>query len=182
MSDFLTPFSPIEGVLVAHLRAFGDTRGRFSETFRSEWFPQVSWERLQCNRSDSVAGVLRGLHYHFEQVDYWTVPFGKVRVGLVDLRPHSPTYRSAATLDVDAEDRLGVFIPIGVAHGFYALSDCTLMYTVNNYYNGGRDEFGVAWDDPALGLDWGISTPPLLSPRDQANPRLADIPSQQLPR
>ena len=56
------------------------------ETFRVEWFPQVNWDRMQSNRSDSKAGVLRGLHYHFKQIDYWYATRGNIRVGLVDLR------------------------------------------------------------------------------------------------
>jgi dTDP-4-dehydrorhamnose 3,5-epimerase len=67
-----------------------------------------------------------------------------------------------------------------VAHGFYALTDITLTYLVNNYYDG-TDELGVAWDEPAFGLDWGVSEP-MLSARDLQNPRLADIPRARLPR
>ena len=91
------PTSPIQesaqiaGLYTVHIPVFADERGRFMETFRVEWFPQVSWARLQTNRSDSVTGVLRGLHYHHHQVDYWYVPRGSVRVGLADLRPSSPT-------------------------------------------------------------------------------------------
>ena len=59
----------------------------------------------------------------------------------------------------------GVFIPPGVAHGFAALTDMTITYLVDSYYNP-ADELGVAWDDPAIGADWGI-TDPILSERDQ---------------
>ena len=75
----------IAGLKIARLTAFGDERGRFLETFRKDWFPERSWEIVQTNRSDSRAGVLRGLHYHFQQVDYWYVPRGRIRVGLADL-------------------------------------------------------------------------------------------------
>jgi dTDP-4-dehydrorhamnose 3,5-epimerase len=170
----------IDGVLLVHLRAHADERGRFMETFRLEWFPQVSWARLQSNRSDSRAGVLRGLHYHFHQADYWVVPAGRIRAGLADLRPSSPTYRQALTVDMGEEHLVGLFIPPGVAHGFYALTDCTLFYTVNNYYDG-SDEYGVAWDDPQLAVPWGVSGAPLLSPRDAANSPLAAIPPERLP-
>jgi dTDP-4-dehydrorhamnose 3,5-epimerase len=179
MTDLLQP-TAIQGVFVANLRAFGDERGRFMETFRIEWFPQVSWQRLQTNRSDSKAGVLRGLHYHFHQVDYWFVPSGKIRAGLVDLRPSSPSYLTAQTVDMGEENNVGLFIPVGVAHGFYALTDCTLCYVVNNYYDG-ADEFGVAWNDPRIGLVWGTDAP-LLSPRDQKNPYLRDIPAENMPK
>lgn len=172
----------IEGVYTVPIRVFEDERGRFMETFRRSWFPWVDWERLQANRSDSKPGVLRGLHYHHQQVDYWYVPKGQVRAAMVDLRPSSPTYRAKYVLDIGEENNLGVFIPVGVAHGFLALTDATLMYMVNNYYDGGKDELGVAWNDPDINLDWGLTFPPLLSPRDQRNPFLRDIPKDQLPR
>lgn len=172
----------IAGVVVAYLRPFADERGRFTETFRKEWFPQRRWDVFQTNRSDSKAGVLRGLHYHHYQVDYWHVLQGQIRVGMVDLRPGSATYMATQTLEMSAENNLGLFIPIGVAHGFLALSDATLTYIVDNYYNGGTDEFGVAWNDPEIGLDWGITAPPILSPRDARNSLLKDIPPEKLPR
>ena len=174
------PFAAIHGVMTVPLQPFGDERGRFMETFRKEWFPGVNWERLQSNRSDSSAGVLRGLHYHFKQIDYWLALRGRIRVGLVDLRRSSPTYLNAASLDMGEDNPFGLFIPEGVAHGFAALTDCTLMYIVNNYYDGGADEFGIAWNDPAANIDWGIAKP-ALSQRDQANPLIADIPPAAQP-
>lgn len=170
----------IKDVYIATLKPFTDERGRFMETFRKEWFPQRSWDIIQTNRSDSKAGVLRGLHYHFQQVDYWYVIAGKIRAGLYDLRPASPTYGAAQTIEMGEENQVGVFIPVGVAHGFVALTDVTLIYVVDNYYNG-NDEFGISWNDPALGLAWGVGSP-IVSARDAANPRLADIPPGKLPK
>jgi dTDP-4-dehydrorhamnose 3,5-epimerase len=163
------------------LRAFADERGRFIETFRLEWFPHVSWSRLQTNRSDSKAGVLRGLHYHHHQVDYWYVPNGIIRVGLADLRPSSATYRATDVLEIGDDNQIGVFIPTGVAHGFYAVTDATLTYLVNQYYDGGRDENGVLWNDPDVGVPWGVESV-LLSPRDQQNALLKDIPAENRPK
>jgi dTDP-4-dehydrorhamnose 3,5-epimerase len=171
----------IAGVQIVRLRGFADERGRFMETFRTEWFPQRSWAVIQCNRSDSKPGVLRGLHYHHHQVDYWYVPQGRLRAALVDIRPSSPTYLATQILEMGAENEIGLFIPVGVAHGFVALTDVTLTYTVDNYYNGGRDENGVAWNDPVFELDWGVETP-LVSERDRQNPLLKDIPPDNLPR
>jgi dTDP-4-dehydrorhamnose 3,5-epimerase len=170
----------IKGVQLVTLKPFGDERGRFVETFRKEWFPQRSWEIVQTNRSDSMAGVLRGLHYHFQQVDYWYVVNGRIRVGLCDLRSISPTYRASQTIEMGGENQLGLFIPTGVAHGFVALTDATLIYLVDNYYDG-ADEYGVAWNDPEIGLSWGVESP-LLSARDAANPRLNEIPPSKLPQ
>lgn len=178
--SLLQPHETIPDVWIAPITAFGDARGAFMETFRREWFPWVNWDRMQGNCSISEAGVLRGLHYHHHQIDYWFVTRGVIRVGLVDLRPSSPAYRRGVTLDMGDINRIGLFVPSGVAHGFFALTDVTLTYLVNNYYDG-SDELGVAWDDPALGIAWDAAAP-ILSPRDLKNPRLADIPAERLPR
>ena len=170
----------IPGVLHVELRPFADERGRFTETFRKEWFPQRAWRNVQSNRSDSRPGVLRGLHYHFNQVDYWYVVAGRIRVGLADLRRSSPAFRQTTTVDLDAADNRGLYIPTGVAHGFLALSDVTLFYTVDNYYDG-ADEFGLAWDDPDVVVKWQLPAAPILSGRDAANPRFSAIPSAALP-
>ncbi len=170
----------IDGVYQAKLKAFGDDRGRFMETFRKEWFPQRSWNILQTNRSDSVGPVVRGLHYHFKQVDYWYVVSGMIRAALVDIRPDSPTFRHVETVDIGDANLMGLFIPVGVAHGFATLTyRVTLTYIVDNYYDS-QDEFGIAWDDPALKIDWGVENPSI-SPRDLQNPRLEEIPLDRLP-
>jgi dTDP-4-dehydrorhamnose 3,5-epimerase len=169
----------IHGVYIVELAAFEDERGRFSETFRKAWFPQRHWRRLQANRSESHAGVLRGLHYHFHQVDYWCVMHGQIRAGLVDIRPDSPTFRATEIVPMGGPDQVGLFIPVGVAHGFAALTPVVLAYVVDNYYDS-SDEYGVAWNDPALALDWRLDAPSL-SARDKANPRLEDIARELLP-
>ncbi len=171
--------SEISGAYLVELKAFSDSRGQFSEVFRKEWFPQRDWSRVQGNRSDSIAGVLRGLHYHHSQVDYWLVVRGSIRAGLVDLRRDSVTSGNAVTIDIDENDNRGLFIPTGVAHGFLSLSAVTLFYVVDNYYDG-RDEFGVAWNDPDIGLKWGINDP-IVSTRDRSAPRIRDIPKNDLP-
>jgi dTDP-4-dehydrorhamnose 3,5-epimerase len=164
----------IKGVQIVSLRAFEDERGRFIETFRKEWFPSRKWENVQSNRSDSRQNVLRGLHYHRQQVDYWYVPAGMIRAGLVDLRPNSSTYMATQTVEMGDENQVGLFIPVGVAHGFLALTNCTLMYIVDNYYDS-TDEYGLLWNDSQVNLNWGIDNP-ILSERDLSNPRLENIP------
>ncbi len=177
----LNESAQIQGVALVDLQAFGDQRGRFAETFRREWFPQRSWERMQVNRSESQAGVLRGLHYHHHQVDYWHCVSGQIRVGLWDLRASSPTRGASQLVELGQDQLQGLYIPCGVAHGFAALTPVVLFYVVDNYYDG-ADELGVAWNDPQSRLDWKLSTPPLLSARDQRNPLFKDIPPDQLPR
>jgi dTDP-4-dehydrorhamnose 3,5-epimerase len=166
--------SLINGVYLVHLTSHTDQRGQFTEIFRKEWFPQRSWKKLQSNRSVSEAGVLRGLHYHHQQVDYWHVLEGTLRAGLVDLRQSSSTQGNAHIIQIKDSDDLGLYIPPGVAHGFFGLTRVTLLYFVDNYYDG-SDEYGVAWDDPEIGLEWGIESPNL-SYRDRRNPQYAAIP------
>jgi len=170
----------IDGLMHVQLERYRDRRGQFSEIFRKEWFPDQKWAAVQSNHSVSRAGVLRGLHYHHLQVDYWYVMEGSIRAGLVDLRTSSPTYLEAITLDLDHEKGIGIFIPTGVAHGFFAVEDSAILYFVDKYYNG-RDEFGVMWNDTDINLDWGVSDP-FLSERDRINPRLRDIPESDRPQ
>ena len=170
----------IHGVKFAELQTFSDERGRFMETFRTEWFPERSFDIVQTNRSDSIAGVLRGLHYHFKQIDYWYVPKGMIRVGMADLRRGSPTFGNSQVLEIGDENQTGIFIPTGIAHGFLALTDVTLTYLVDNIFDGG-DELGVAWNDPQLAVPWGVSHP-ILSRRDMENSHLADIADEKIPR
>jgi dTDP-4-dehydrorhamnose 3,5-epimerase len=163
----LQPSDVIDGVVVVVPERHGDERGVFVETYRRSWFPQGR-EMVQGNRADRQAGSLVGLHYHLHQADYWYVPAGRARVVLHDLRLGSPTDGATLNIDLDGEDHRGVFIPPGVAHGFACLTDVTITYLVDGYYNP-ADELGVAWDDPAVGADWGV-TDPVLSVRDRANP------------
>jgi len=164
----ITEMTQIAGVKIVDLRPLGDDRGRFMETFRTEWFPERAWSQIQSNRSDSIAGVLRGLHYHFHQVDYWYVLQGRIRIGLADLRRSSPTYGASLALDVDGALPQGLFIPTGVAHGYLALTSATIIYVVDQFYNG-SDEMGVAWNDPELAVHWDWPEP-ILSERDEKNP------------
>ena len=177
----ITESQLISGVYIAELQAFGDERGRFMETFRKEWFPQRSWDIFQTNRSDSAKGVLRGLHYHHNQVDYWYVIKGTIRVGLADIRPNSPTHMQTQTIEMGEDNNIGLFIPCGVAHGFVTLTEATHTYIVDSYYNDGTDENGVAWNDPELNVAWNVENP-IVSGRDAANPFLRDIAPENLPK
>ena len=183
-----TPYHPdvlvsdLPGVCRRDLRVFGDERGSFREVWR------VSWERdgcppaghppfVQANISHSDANVLRGLHFHRRQDDYWVLVSGRARVQLVDLRD-----ATAATLDAghrppsmtfEMEPDGAVFIPRGIAHGFYALERLTLAYLVTSEYDG-TDELGFAWNDPAVAIEWA-DEPPVLSQRDRSNPPLREL-------
>ena len=168
----------IDGVTVIPLKSFGDDRGYFFESYRRGWIPGGR-EMVQGNCSFSKKGVLRGLHYHRKQADLWTVPSGMVRAGLYDFRAGSPTFGLAQTLEIGVRNPMGLYIPKGVAHGFYALEDSFMTYLVDEYYDN-SDELGILWNDPALGVAWGARDP-ILSKRDQDNPPLASIPADRRP-
>jgi dTDP-4-dehydrorhamnose 3,5-epimerase len=165
-------------VYVVEPDAHGDDRGRFVETYRRSWFPHGR-EMVQANRSDKQARTVVGLHYHLHQADYWYVPRGRALVVLHDLRDGSPTERATLALEIGEHDDRGVFIPPGVAHGFAALTDMTITYLVDQYYNP-ADELGVAWDDPEIGAAWRVPDP-ILSNRDRTNPARAEIAPSRRP-
>ena len=174
----VTESDVIAGVVVVEPDSHGDERGRFVESYRRSWFPHGR-EMVQANRSDKQAGSLVGLHYHLHQADYWYVPKGRARVVLHDLRQGSPTEGATLCLEIGDRAEIGVFIPPGVAHGFGALTDLTITYLVDQYYNP-DDENGVAWDDPAIAADWGVSDP-ILSERDKKNPLRSELPADRRP-
>ncbi len=163
----------IDGVMVLELTRHADDRGSFTEIYRKEWIPEVR-EMVQGNLSFSRPGVLRGLHYHRRQADYWILLEGDAFVGLYDLRVGSHTRGTAAGISLGAQagDR-ALFIPPGVAHGFLAVTEVRLLYLVDATYDG-ADEFGIAWNDPDVGIAWPVADP-LLSERDRGNPSLAAV-------
>jgi dTDP-4-dehydrorhamnose 3,5-epimerase len=163
--------SMIDGVVVRALTRHGDDRGGFTETYRQEWFDGPAM--LQGNRSDSAAGTIRGLHFHRKQADYWLCLRGRILVCMHDLRKSSTPFGVTQGLVLDDRTNAGVYIPPGVIHGFGALEDSTLTYLVDNYYDG-ADEFGVRYDDPAVGFDWPIDNP-ILSERDISCPTISEL-------
>ncbi len=167
------PITDISGVREVALEAHADARGSMTELYRQEWLADWARPAVQSNLSRSRAGVLRGLHFHQRQSDYWCLLEGSAFVALADLRAGSGTFREVRTTELDADAlSLGISIPPGVAHGFCALTDVSLLYQVDAYFTG-EDEQGVAWDDPELAIAWPIVRP-ILSERDRANPSLAD--------
>jgi dTDP-4-dehydrorhamnose 3,5-epimerase len=172
---YVEELKEITGVYVVRLEEHPDERGRFVETWRRRWIPQSN-EMVQSNRSDSRAGVLRGLHYHLFQADYWHLVSGRATAGLFDFRSSSATYRATATIELDG---IGLYIPPGVAHGFYAHSDCTLSYLVDQEFDG-SDEFGIRWDDADAGILWPEGEK-ILSDRDRSNLLIGQIPPENRP-
>src|SRR5947199_2816230 len=129
----------IAGVYVVEPEIHGDQRGLFIETYRRQWFP-YGREMVQANRANRQEGALVGLHYHLHQADYWYVPFGTAKVVLHDLRVGSATDGTTEVFDLGEPEQgdnthAGVLIPPGVAHGFASLTDMTITYLVDGYYN-----------------------------------------------
>ena len=190
MTDLERAPSILPGVRFGAIARHGDVRGSFRELWRASTFPRLDPAEagappgadprfVQANLSTSAAGVLRGLHIHRRQLDYWTVSSGRAFVALVDVRPVVAGHGRALveTRELAADD--WVVIPTGVAHGFLALEPLELLYLVTNEYDG-SDELGFAWDDPAVDVPWPpvSGTPdgrPILSERDQSNPSLAEL-------
>ncbi|MFA5786348.1 MAG: dTDP-4-dehydrorhamnose 3,5-epimerase [Actinomycetota bacterium] len=169
----------IQGVYLVHLEAKADDRGRFLETYRAEWI-LGSPPMVQANRSDSLRGVLRGLHFHRKQADYWYVPSGRALVALYDVRRSSSTSGSRLGIEIGDGDEVAIYIPPGVAHGFLALTDVTMTYLVDSYFDG-SDEFGVRYNDPDIAFPWPIKGEPILSERDGAAGLLRDLPDEARP-
>jgi dTDP-4-dehydrorhamnose 3,5-epimerase len=183
--------SGLPGVRLGRIVRHADNRGSFRELWRDSAFPTLTPDEtgaplgtqprfVQANLSTSAAGVLRGLHYHRRQLDYWTVVSGRALVALVDVRPVAA--RTGARAPVETHELTAdewVVIPAGVAHGFLALEALDLLYLVTNEFDN-SDELGFAWDDPEVGVPWPHvdATPdglPILSDRDRSNPSLAEL-------
>ncbi len=149
-----------------------DDRGFFSESFRAEWFPHLAF--VQDNHSHSVhPRTLRGLHFQvppFAQAKLIRVARGRVRDVAVDLRRGSPTFLHSVSMELSAEGGEQAFVPGAFAHGFVTLEpDTVVLYKVTNYYSHAHER-GIAWDDPTLGIDWGLEGEPFLSDRDRRHP------------
>ena len=151
----MTESDKIAGVWIVEPTIHGDQRGLFIETYRREWFPEragdgpgqprptasrVRWSGCTTTCTRPTTGTCRS-----------------ARPGsccTTCARAARPTARRS-TLDLSGDNHMGVFIPPGVAHGFAALTDMVITYLVDGYYNP-ADELGVAWNDPAIGADWGV--------------------------
>ena len=168
--------SAIPGVSFGAIERHVDPRGSFRELWRAGDGPPF----VQANLSSSATGVLRGLHLHRHQVDYWVVASGRAFLALVDVRPMLDGAARApvvATRELYRDD--WVVIPEGVAHGFLALEPLDLFYLVTNRYDG-TDELGFAWNDAVAAVPWPLSSGsgaggPIVSERDAANPTLVDL-------
>jgi dTDP-4-dehydrorhamnose 3,5-epimerase len=168
----------IPEVLIIEPKVHGDERGFFLEAFQAERYAAAGLTRpfVQDNLSRSAHGVLRGLHLQNlrPQGKLVTVLRGKVLDVAVDVRLGSPTFgRHVAALLTD-ENRRQLWVPRGFAHGFLVLSESAdFFYKCDDFYNP-ESETVIAWNDPDIGIKWGIDAPSL-STRDAAGVRFHAI-------
>ncbi|MBO0932501.1 dTDP-4-dehydrorhamnose 3,5-epimerase [Fibrella aquatilis] len=163
----------IDGLIELTPRIFHDERGHFFESYNKTLFTSLGlpMDFVQDNQSFSTKGVLRGLHFQsepFAQGKLVRVITGKVLDVVVDIRPDSATFGQHETFVLDATLANMVWVPEGFAHGFVALEDSIFSYKCTNIYNK-TAEGGLLWNDPDLGIDWGI-TNPNVSEKDQILP------------
>jgi dTDP-4-dehydrorhamnose 3,5-epimerase len=168
----------LPGVLVIEPEILGDARGFFMETFQATRYTEagIPGPFVQDNLSRSAYGVLRGLHLQNPgpQGKLVTVLKGRVRDVAVDVRRGSPSFGKHVSVELSDENRRQFWVPRGFAHGFVVLSETAdFFYKCDALYSP-ADEMVVRWNDPALGIDWGVAAPSL-SARDAAGRPLADI-------
>ena len=177
MPEFRVEETPLAGLLVVRPAVYPDERGFFLEPYRVERYAPLGIDvQAQDNHSRSGYGVLRGLHFQTRPGQAKLMRCGRGRIWdvAVDVRLDSPTYGEWFGIELDDVDHAQLYVPVGFAHGFCVLSDeADVMYKVSNPYDGAT-ESGIAWDDPALAIDWKVDAP-VVSARDTDATRLADF-------
>ena len=174
----------IQDVKLVTPARFGDDRGFFSETYNAQRFKDAGIEAdfIQDNHSLSAQrGTVRGLHFQappFAQSKLVRVLRGTILDVAVDVRKGSPTYGKWVSAELSAENGVQIFVPRGFLHGFVTLEpDTEIAYKVDNYYSKECDG-AVLWNDPALGIDWGIpANEAVLSDKDAAAQSFAEFDS-----
>ena len=168
----------LDGLVLVEPEVHGDDRGFLVETFREELWRELGIEMnaAQENQSRSARNILRGLHFQTSpgQAKLVRCLRGRIWDVAVDLRRSSPTRGHWEAHELDDERHRQLLVPVGFAHGFCVLSDLAdVAYKLSSVYDPAT-EAGIAWNDPAVGVEWPISDP-VLSERDRTAPRLAEI-------
>lgn len=167
----------LKGVYIVEPQVFGDDRGWFMETYSAIKTPEIVCDFVQDNQSYSKEkGILRGIHFQngdHAQAKLVRVIRGSVLDVAIDLRKGSPTYKQWVAVELSSENKKQLFIPRGFGHGFVTLSnDVEFVYKTDNYYNHESDR-SIRFDDPEIGVEWGIENP-ILSEKDKKAPFLKD--------
>lgn len=169
----------LDGVYIVEPKVFGDHRGFFMESWSRRTFEDAGlfYDFVQDNHSSSTAkGTLRGIHFQRgekAQAKLVRCTRGAVLDVAVDLRPDSSTYKKWTAVELSEGNKRQLLIPRGFGHGFVTLTDdVEFLYKADNYYAPEADG-GILWNDPDIGVDWGV-TNPILSDKDTRNPLLKD--------
>jgi dTDP-4-dehydrorhamnose 3,5-epimerase len=181
-------FRPLEtsllGVFELRPKMFRDARGFLIETYHRAKFAELGITDLfvQDNHSCSVKGTLRGLHYqlHQPQAKLCRVVEGEALDVAVDIRLGSPNFGKWTSVLLSAKEQNQIYVPIGFAHGFLALTDSVqFLYKCSDFYDP-ADEHGIVWSDPDLKIFWGVNAP-VVSEKDAKYPTLAQVARELLP-
>ncbi len=169
----------LDGVLIIEPQVFGDNRGWFYESYSRKKLEAlgIAADFVQDNRSFSAeAGTVRGLHCQLEpmaQAKLVTCTKGAIKDVAVDIRKGSPTYMQWIGVELSGQNKHMLFLPKGFLHGFVTLTpDVEILYKVDEYYSPEHDR-SVKFNDPAIGVDWGVEAP-IMSDKDLSAPLLAD--------
>jgi dTDP-4-dehydrorhamnose 3,5-epimerase len=170
----------LAGAFIVDLERREDSRGFFARMFCQHEFADHGLEPFiaQANIARStIRGTVRGMHFQYPpaaETKYVTCPRGAVRDVIVDLRPESPTYLEHISIELTEDNHRAVYIPRRFAHGYQTLADETVtIYMVGEFYTPGS-EGGLAYDDPALAIDWPLGVA-VISDKDSAWPPLAEV-------
>ena len=163
--------TPFAGLFLIEPTVFPDERGHFFETYHEKKLADlgVTERFVQANQSFSHAGVLRGLHFQkhpHAQSKLVRCLSGSLYDVVVDIRHGSPTFGKWYGVELSAENRLMFYVPTGFAHGFYALTDCEMMYMVGGGNWNKESEGGLRYDDPSLGIAWPVRGEPIVNKKD----------------
>ena len=169
----------LDGVVIIEPDVFGDNRGFFMESWNKKKMEEVGlyYDFVQDNHSKStVKGTLRGIHFQKgdkAQAKLVRCVKGVVLDVAVDLRKNSPTFKQWVGVELSEENKKQLLIPRGFGHGFVTLTDdVEFLYKADNYY-APEAEGGIRWNDPDIGVEWGVENP-ILSEKDKINPLLKD--------
>ncbi len=169
----------LPGVLVLEPKLHGDTRGFFLESYNAKVFREATgadWAFVQDNHSRSQRGVLRGLHYQLQhtQGKLVRVARGAIYDVAVDIRKSSPTFGRWVGVELTEDNQRQIWVPPQFAHGFVVRSESAdVLYKTTDYY-APEHERSILWNDPALGIDWGLEGEPILSAKDRSGVPLRD--------
>ena len=168
----------IPAVILIKPQVFKDSRGFFIETYKFKDFAEagIKEQFVQDNHSSSEKNVLRGLHYQINPNSQGKIIrclCGSIYDVAVDIRKKSPTYGRWVAVELSAENKMMIYVPVGFAHGFLVTSDVAeIAYKCTSEYSSVSDR-GIMWNDPCLAIKWPTSKP-ILSDKDSKHKTLAE--------